>query len=614
MNRKSLHSARVLLAVVIGIMLIGAAAFAGQPLQIAHAAAELSLESTTWNVIGLDGTDVNAGPNEFPVGVRACNSGDTATTADLVATFAFTTSNERISLVNDAKQTFPPLDSGDCVEMFYTVRVSRTSAAYGSNRDYTVTVTSGSASVNIGQRLRVEQLQPIGGSSTTDLKGPSAVEVGTSYRWTVTGETPATGYPELAHYLNFCPDIFQIESVSATYSVPASTLGENLWADGCKWDTQGTAGCTNNTSTNYGGTFSYSVDASVIAEGSCTITSMIYDFSSNAFHYNNDYGANEIVVETTAAATEAATETSSAPTATPGGPTATATTAPTQTPRPTNTPFGTPANAPTEVPADQLPETGFRARPSSLLPAAEANLASPVQMRVTIAVIVVLMLGVLLALWSLLMISGVLPREVESNNRVWRGISMLFILSALTLVGMLAINLMRATQVNAPTVPQASAGQREIAMYLPPEIPATHLIVPDLRIDTELTEAPRVGGTWDVSGFYREIAHLDGTAFPGTTGNAVLAGHVHTDLGAGPFYFLRDLQPGNMIIARGEGIEYRYRVEWVKDVEPDSIDVLAPSDVPILTLISCSDWNAASWAYTSRVVVRASFFDRATIN
>jgi sortase (surface protein transpeptidase) len=67
-----------------------------------------------------------------------------------------------------------------------------------------------------------------------------------------------------------------------------------------------------------------------------------------------------------------------------------------------------------------------------------------------------------------------------------------------------------------------------------------------------------------------------------------------------------------MIIARGEGIEYRYQVEWVKDMEPDSVDVLAPTDVPVLTLISCSDWDAASWAYTTRVVVRASFFDRAT--
>jgi LPXTG-site transpeptidase (sortase) family protein len=571
-------------------------------------------------VIGLDGTDVNAGPNEFPVGARVCNTGDGRTSNDLTAEFAFTTTNERISLVNDAEQTFPALDAGDCQEIFYTVRVSRTAAAYGSSRDYTITVTSGSATANIGQRLRVEQLQPIGGSSTTDIKGPKTVEVGTSYQWTVTGETPAAGYPELAFFLNFCPDMLRIESVETTFSVPPSTVGKNLWADGCQWDTQGSASCTSPTSTNYGGTFSYSVDAAVIAEGSCNITSMIYDFSNNAFHYNNDYGDSEVAIETAEIAAQATetpvspTATTSSPSVTPGGPTATATTEPTRTPLPTNTPFGTPQNAPTDVPADQLPQTGFRARPAALLPAAEATLASPVQMRVTLAVIVVLMLGVLLAVWSLLMFSGVLPREVEANSRVLRGISVLFILSALVLVGMLTINLMRATQVSAPTAPQSNAGSGSVAMYLPPEVPATHLIVPDLRIDTELTEAPRMGGSWDVSGFYREIAHLEGTAYPGTTGNAVLAGHVHTDLGAGPFYFLRNLQPGNMIIARGDGIEYRYRVEWVKDMEPDSVDVLAPTGVPVLTLISCSDWNAAAWAYTNRVVVRASFFDRATIN
>ena len=432
MNQQVHLSRRVLLAVVIGLALIGVATFAGQPLQVAHAAAALTLESTTWNVIGLDGTDVNAGPNEFPVGARVCNTGDAATSDDLTADFAFTTTNERISLVNDAKQTFPALDAGDCQEIFYTVRVSRTSAAYGSSRDYTITATSGSATANVGQRLRVEQLQPIGGSSTTDIKGPKTVEVGSSYQWTVTGQTPSAGYPELAFFLDFCPDMLRIDSVETSYSVPASTVGKNLWADGCEWDTQGAAGCTQNAPTNYGGTFSYSVDAAVIAEGSCNVTSMIYDFSNNAFHYNNDYGDSEVAIETAAIAAQdtetpvSPTATTSGPTVTPGGPTATATTEPTRTPLPTNTPFGTPQNAPTEVPADQLPQTGFRARPSALLPAAEATLASPVQMRVTIAVIVVLMLGVLLAVWSLLMASGVVPCGVRNNRMLERNFRALY--------------------------------------------------------------------------------------------------------------------------------------------------------------------------------------------
>jgi LPXTG-site transpeptidase (sortase) family protein len=196
---------------------------------------------------------------------------------------------------------------------------------------------------------------------------------------------------------------------------------------------------------------------------------------------------------------------------------------------------------------------------------------------------------------------------------VWRALSVLFIVCALALAGMLAYNLIAAQQAARPAESSAlpSGGVPEV--FRPPDIPATQLIIPDLAIDTELTEAPRLGSSWDVSQFFEEIAHLEGTAYPGTSGNAVLAGHVHTTEGVGPFWNLRALQAGNMIIARGEGIEYRYQVEWVKVTDPDDDAVLAPADQPVLTLISCANWDRASWSYTERVVVRAALFDRAGV-
>jgi sortase A len=87
--------------------------------------------------------------------------------------------------------------------------------------------------------------------------------------------------------------------------------------------------------------------------------------------------------------------------------------------------------------------------------------------------------------------------------------------------------------------------------------------------------------------------------------------HVHHTKGVGPFWNLRALSVGHMIIARGDGMEYRYKVEWVKVVEPSEVDMLEPTDEPVLTLISCSDWDSASWSYTKRLVVRAKLFDRA---
>ena len=54
---------------IVGI-LIGL--FSG-PIRSVKAAAELTINPITWNVIGLDSNNVSVGPNNFPVGVRACN-------------------------------------------------------------------------------------------------------------------------------------------------------------------------------------------------------------------------------------------------------------------------------------------------------------------------------------------------------------------------------------------------------------------------------------------------------------------------------------------------------------------------------------------------------------
>lgn len=37
-----------------------------------RATGSLNIEPITWNVIGLDSNNVNVGPNDFPVGARAC--------------------------------------------------------------------------------------------------------------------------------------------------------------------------------------------------------------------------------------------------------------------------------------------------------------------------------------------------------------------------------------------------------------------------------------------------------------------------------------------------------------------------------------------------------------
>jgi len=142
--------------------------------------------------------------------------------------------------------------------------------------------------------------------------------------------------------------------------------------------------------------------------------------------------------------------------------------------------------------------------------------------------------------------------------------------------------------------------------FVQPEIPATRMVIPALDIDTELVEVPIKGDTWDVTIFTNEIAHLEGTAYLGTTGNAVIAGHITHQNGYGPFRYLDQLKAGDIILAYGEGVEYRYVVREMLYSEPDDIEYALPmTDGKYLTLISCAGWDQSTWSYTQRLIIRA---------
>jgi LPXTG-site transpeptidase (sortase) family protein len=141
--------------------------------------------------------------------------------------------------------------------------------------------------------------------------------------------------------------------------------------------------------------------------------------------------------------------------------------------------------------------------------------------------------------------------------------------------------------------------------FIQPEIPATRIVIPALDIDTNLVEAPIKDDTWDVTVFTDEIAHLEGTAYLGTTGNAVVAGHITHQNGYGPFRYLDHLRAGDIILAYGDGVEYRYVVRSTHYIEPDDIEYALPMNGKYLTLISCAGWDQATWTYQQRLIVRA---------
>jgi LPXTG-site transpeptidase (sortase) family protein len=114
-----------------------------------------------------------------------------------------------------------------------------------------------------------------------------------------------------------------------------------------------------------------------------------------------------------------------------------------------------------------------------------------------------------------------------------------------------------------------------------------------------------------MSGLRQEIGYLEGTAYPGGPGNAVLAGHVTLKGGInGPFIRLREMNPGDIVVAQDDATDYVYRVEWIKEVDEADIEVTAPTDIPSMTLITCTQWSVDLHAYTKRLIVRAELIEQ----
>ena len=143
---------------------------------------------------------------------------------------------------------------------------------------------------------------------------------------------------------------------------------------------------------------------------------------------------------------------------------------------------------------------------------------------------------------------------------------------------------------------------------LPPtsaDINARRMIIPSLNVHTPLVESAVRGNSWDISTFFDEVAHLEGTASPGTSGNTVIAGHITHARGYGPFRTLSEIQMGELVIVKDYDVEYTYRVVEMVEVAPNDIEWTHPTDDAMLTLITCSNWNPARRTYLSRIVVRA---------
>ncbi|HEX8146119.1 MAG TPA: hypothetical protein VF591_02865 [Pyrinomonadaceae bacterium] len=264
------------------------------------AQAQLTIKTVTWDIIGLDSNNTAVGPNSFQVGSRVCNTGAT-TLNNVVGNFVWDSSNVYVDLSGSATNRARFLAAGACIDFYYPVAVTRTSAAYDTTRRYHMTASAdGVAAVSTPtpRELYVEKLISQGRNTVTSITGPSSVTVGGVYQYTLVASTATQGYEQLEAFLDLPNVVFQVVSIQTSYSAPAGATNDKFYADACGWNSvPGTANYRNCVGPNnwsggkVGGNLTSVYTVKILAGGTTTPGALILDFSGSSFHYNNDYGA-----------------------------------------------------------------------------------------------------------------------------------------------------------------------------------------------------------------------------------------------------------------------------------------------------------------------------------
>lgn len=145
-----------------------------------------------------------------------------------------------------------------------------------------------------------------------------------------------------------------------------------------------------------------------------------------------------------------------------------------------------------------------------------------------------------------------------------------------------------------------------INAYAPPPIPtpgpeqARRLQIPALNIDKPIVQ----GDDWEQ--LKKGVGQHIGSAQPGQVGNLVLS--AHNDIYGEIFRHLDRLKPGDEIIISTERQAYRYVVRKIDVVAPTDVAVMAPTDYPSATLVSCYPYLVND----KRIVVFADLADEDT--
>jgi sortase A len=154
------------------------------------------------------------------------------------------------------------------------------------------------------------------------------------------------------------------------------------------------------------------------------------------------------------------------------------------------------------------------------------------------------------------------------------------------------LDLMRHPRTTLPGDPDPSPEAASLRRAAAANLPLGRIEIPRIGVSS-IVEEGDADRTLLVA-----VGHIPGTALPGAPGNAALAGHRDTY-----FRHLDDVQAGDEIWFTTLTAIYKYRVKSTSIVEPSDLAVLAATNHPQLTLVTCYPFHFVGSAPKRFIVV-----------
>lgn len=139
------------------------------------------------------------------------------------------------------------------------------------------------------------------------------------------------------------------------------------------------------------------------------------------------------------------------------------------------------------------------------------------------------------------------------------------------------------TRPNEAEIPQHLLPMVQSLANIPLPTPApdqaVRIQIPAINVDAPVVQ----GDGWEQ--LKKGVGQYIGSSAPGRDGNLVLS--AHNDVYGELFRYLDRLVPGDQVIIYTQQRQFTYVVDRTVLVEPTAVEVMAPTNAPTVTLISC---------------------------